>query len=163
MMKKILILTTMTLLLASSLAWAAPKIEIVLTAEVDIKEVIDGKEVIKRIPATEIEPGQTIFYTLTYRNNGDAHATNVNLNDPIPKETMYVSESAFGEGATITFSADGGQTYQGEAGVTYNAKEADGSTNEKNASPDQFTHIRWTLESVPAGFGGIVGFEAMVR
>ena len=163
MMKKILLLTAGALLLTFSLAWAAPKIEIVLTAEVEVKETIDGKEVTRRMPATGAGPGQTIFYTLTYRNNGDAHATNVNLNDPIPKETMYVSGSAFGEGADITFSADGGQTYQEETIVTYKIKNADGSMNEKKASSDQFTHIRWTLESVPAGFGGIVGFEAMVR
>ena len=163
MMKKILILTATVLLLAAPIAWAAPKIEIVLTAEVDIKEVVAGKEVVKRIPAADAEPGQTIFYTLTYRNNGDANATNVNLNDPIPKETMFISGSAFGEGATITFSADGGQTYQEETRVTYKVKNADGSVSEKTASPDRFTHIRWTVQSVPAGFGGIVGFEAMVR
>ena len=162
-MKKMLILTMTTLLMMTSLAWAAPKIEIDLTAEVEVKETVDGKEVIRRMPATEAGPGQTIFYTLTYRNNGDTNATNVNLNDPIPKETMYVSGSAFGEGAVITFSADGGQTYQDETVVTYKIKNADGSTNEKKASPDQFSHIRWTLERVPAGFGGIVGFEAMVR
>lgn len=162
-MKKTVILAAVTLILTVAAAWAAPKIEIILTAEVELKEVVDGKEVVKRIPAAEAGPGQTIYYTLTYRNSGDAKATNVNLNDPIPKETMYVADSAFGEGATITFSADGGQTYQEEARVTYKIKNADGSVNEKTAAPDQFTHIRWTVQSVPAGFGGIVGFEAMVR
>lgn len=162
-MKKTLVLTVVTILLALSTAWAAPKIEIILTAEVDLKEVVDGKEVIKRVPAAEAGPGQTIFYTLSYRNNGDANATNVNLNDPIPKETMYVAGSAFGEGTTITFSTDGGQTYQEETRVTYKVKNADGSMSEKTASPDQYTNIRWTVQTVPAGFGGIVGFEAMVR
>lgn len=162
-MKKILTLTTLTFLLASPLAWAAPKIDIVLTAEVEVKEVVDGKDVVNRIPAAEAEPGQTIFYTLTYRNSGDEKATKVNLNDPIPKETMYVSGSAFGEGTTITFSADNGQSWQEETRVTYKIKNADGSVTENTASPDQYTHIRWTLDNVPAGFGGIVGFEAMVR
>ena len=162
MMKKILILTAATLLLASSLAWAAPNIEIVLTAEIEVQETVDGKEVISRMPATEAGPGQTIFYTLTYRNNGDEKATNVTLNDPIPKETIYVSGSAFGEGATVTFSTDG-QTYQEESRVTYKIKKADGSEIEKAASPEQYTHIRWTVQTVPPGFGGIVGFEAMVR
>lgn len=162
-MKKILMMTLTSLLLTTSFAWAAPKIEISLIAEVEIKETVDGKEIVKRIPAAEVEPGQTIFYTLTYRNNGDANATDVQLNDPIPKETIFISGSAFGEGAIITFSADNGQTYQEEGNVTYQAKSADGSPINKPAKPDQFTHIRWTLERVPAGFGGIVGFEAMVR
>ena len=162
-MKKILILTAVTLVLASSFAWAAPKIEIDLTAEVEVEETVDGKVVTKRIPAAEAEPGQMIFYTLTYRNSGNEQATNVNLNDPIPKETMYVAGSAFGEGTTITFSADGGKTYQAETNVTYKSKNANGSMSEKTATPDQFTNIRWTVQTVPAGFGGIVGFEAMVR
>lgn len=162
-MKKMIILIMATLLMTASLAWAAPKIEMILTAEIEVKEIVDGKEIIKRITAAEAGPGQTIYYTLTYRNNGDAKATNVNLNDPIPKETMYISGSAFGEGAVITFSADGGQTYQNETRVTYKIKNADGSMTESEASPEQYTHIRWTLENVPAGFGGIVGFEAMVR
>ena len=46
MMKKILILAATMLLLAAPIAWAAPKIEIVLTAEVELMEVVDGKEVV---------------------------------------------------------------------------------------------------------------------
>jgi uncharacterized repeat protein (TIGR01451 family) len=162
-MKKFIIITTATLLLVTTVAWGAPKIEIGLVAEVEIKETVDGTEVIKRVPATEAETGQTIHYTLTYSNSGDQVATDVKLNDPIPKETLYISGSAFGEGARITFSADEGQTYQEETRVTYKIKNTDGSVTEKTAFPDQYTHIRWTIESIPAGVSGTVGFEAMVR
>lgn len=162
-MMKLLSLTLATLLLSASLTWAAPKIEIVLTAEIDIKEVVNGREVTRRVPAAEAEPGQIIHYTLTYSNSGDAPATDVRLDDPIPQETIYVSGSAFGAGAVITFSADGGQTFQEETRVTYTVTGSDGSPSEKSASPDQYTHIRWTVGNVPVGFTGTAGFRAMVR
>jgi uncharacterized repeat protein (TIGR01451 family) len=162
-MRKIIILTATVLLFATTIAWAAPKIEIALTAEVEVKTMVDGKEVITRVPATEAEPGKTIYYTLTYRNSGDQTATEVKLNDPIPKETQYVTGSAFGEGTKITFSADGGQTFQEPTLVTFKITNADGTTSVKSASPDQYTDIRWTVGSIPAGSSGTVGFAAVVR
>jgi uncharacterized repeat protein (TIGR01451 family) len=163
MMKKVLILTTTALLLATTIAWAAPKIEIALTAEVEVKAMVDGKEVITRVPAAEAEPGEIIYYTLTYRNSGDQAATEVKLNDPIPKETQYLTGSAFGVGAKITFSADGGVTYQEPTLVTFKITNADGTTSVKSASPDQYTDIRWTVGTIPAGSSGTVGFAAVVR
>ena len=162
-MRKILIMTVVTFLLTAVAALAAPKIDIELIAEVDLKEIVDGKEVITRVPATEAAPGQTIYYTLTYTNSGDQPATGVKLNDPIPKETIYVSASAFGNGATITYSADDGLTYQEETRVTYKTIDSDGSVSEKTASPEQYTHIRWTLDTIPAGVTGTVGFKARVQ
>jgi len=162
-MKKILILTTTALLLAATIAWAAPKIEIALTAEVEIKSIVDGKEVITRVPAAEAKPGEIIYYTLTYHNSGDQAATEVKLNDPIPKETQYITGSAFGAGAKITFSADGGETYQEATLVTFKITNADGTTSVKSASPDQYTDIRWTVDSIAAGSSGTVGFAAVVR
>ena len=162
-MNKMLFLTATTLFLASSLAWAAPKIEITLTAEVEIKEVVDGKDVVNRIPATEAGPGQTIFYTLTYRNNGDEKATNVNLNDPIPKETSLLIDTVFGEGAAVTFSIDGGNTYNKPTLLKYRIERSDGTFEDLVATPDQYSDIQWVLDIVPAGSSRTVGFKSLVK
>lgn len=162
-MKKVLTFLAAALLLTPAIAWTAPNIEINLTAEVEVIEVVNGMEVTRRIPATEAEPGQIIFYTLTYKNSGDQAATDVKLKDPIPKETKYITGSAFGDGARITFSADGGKTFQEQTLVSFKIKNTDGSISEKHASPDQYTDICWTVGNIPAGFSSTVGFNAMIR
>jgi uncharacterized repeat protein (TIGR01451 family) len=45
----------------------------------------------KEADKTEVGPGDTITYTLTYSNTGDGPATNVTINEPIPAGTEFVS------------------------------------------------------------------------
>jgi len=49
----------------------------------------------KMVAAKAIDPGDVIFYTLSYVNSGDDVATNAVMDDPIPKGTVYLAGSAF--------------------------------------------------------------------
>lgn len=157
------IVLIISLTLLATPVFAKPILKVDLKAEAEVIETVDGKEVVKTVPVTEIASGQTIIYTLTVNNSGDQPATNVKLNDPIPEGTSFVVGSLFGDEADITYSIDGGKTYKKPTLLTYRTQKADGSFEDRQAIPDQYTHIQWLLEIVPAGDSRSVGFRALVK
>jgi uncharacterized repeat protein (TIGR01451 family) len=159
MKKIILLLTALVLLLVSAQVFAKSLVSISMKAE---KEVTVNKA-IKRVAVSTVNPGDEIIYTLNYVNSGDGAATNAVLDDPIPKGTVYVSGSAFGDNAEIAFSIDGGKTFKKPSLLTYEVKLPGGKTEKKNASPEQYTNIRWTFSSIPANGSGKVGFQVKVK
>ena len=149
------------LLLLPSLALAAPDIQVSITAEKVVVVEKDGKQVEKRVPATDVIPDDVIVYTLQYENKGDETAQNVVLNDPIPQGTSYVVASALGPAAEVRFSIDG-KTFKKPSLLTYTVKK-NGKTEQRKASPEQYTHIRWVVKKVTAGKSGVVGFRVKVN
>jgi len=162
-MRNFLKMAAVVLMLLPMDAWAKPDVKVAITAEKQISVVENGQTVVKRVAAETVESGQTIFYTLTVTNNGDEKATNVVLNNPLPGGTAYVGESAFGEGATILFSADGGNHFDTPPRLRVTVKKADGSMEKQAAAPDQYTDIRWTLVEVLPGKSLTLGYEANVK
>ena len=149
------------LLLLPSLALAAPDVEVAITAEKIVVVEEDGKQVEKRVSATDVLPGDVIVYTLQYENKGDETAQNVVLNDPIPQGTSYVVDSAFSPAAEVSFSIDG-KSFKNPSLLTYMVKK-NGKTEQRKASPEQYTHIRWLVKKVPVGKSGVVGFRVKVN
>jgi uncharacterized repeat protein (TIGR01451 family) len=156
---RIPLLIALFLLPLSAEVFAKALITISMKAE---KEVIVN-EVKKKVPADTINPGDVIFYTLSYVNSGDNAATNAVLDDPIPKGTTYVDGSAFGNEAEISFSVDKGKTFKKPSLLTYEVKMPDGKIEKKTISPEEYTNIRWTLSVVPAHGSGEVGFQVHVK
>lgn len=149
-------------LLLAGTAWAAPKVEISITAEKDVVVEEGGQKVSKRVPAAEATPGETVIFTISFTNSGDEAATNVNIDDPIPAGTAYVVGSA-SEVGDVFFSIDGGQSYKQPSLLTYEITHPDGSREKKVASPEQYTHIRWRIPQIDAGAAGAVSFSVKVR
>ena len=150
-------------LLLSTTVWAKPKVELSMSSEKEITLKENGVDVVKRVPATEVEPGQILVFTLSYSNKGDEKATNVVFNNPIPKETVYEPGSAIGSGSEITFSIDGGKNYKKPSLLTYETRGPDGKPVKKKASPEQYTHVRWKISSVAPGGGGQLSYKARVK
>lgn len=89
-------------------------------------------------------PGDTIAYTVTYTNSGNLQAQNVFVTDAIPAPAVYVVGSATGAGAVVTYSHDGGATYDASQALPV-------------------THLRWTLSApLSAAASGSVGFTVQV-
>jgi uncharacterized repeat protein (TIGR01451 family) len=89
-------------------------------------------------------PGQTITYTITYTNAGNLDAQNVVVIDPVPAPTAYVAGSASGAGMTITWSHDGGATYDASQALPV-------------------THVKWArAASLAAAASGSVTFSVTV-
>jgi uncharacterized repeat protein (TIGR01451 family) len=159
MKKYIPLLIASVLLLLSAEVFAKSLVSISMKAE---KEVTVNK-VKKMVVANAVDPGDVIFYTLSYVNSGDEAATNAVMDDPIPKGTVYLAGSAFGKDAEITFSIDGGKTFKKPSLLTYDIKNRDGSLEKRTASPEQYTHIRWTVSVIPARGSGQVGFQVRMK
>lgn len=144
-------------------ALAAPRIAISIAQFREVVETRDGVRTTRMVPATSVSPGDVVEYVLTYENRGDAAARDANVDDAIPKGTTYVAGSASGEGAEITFSADGGRTFAPAVRLTYELRLPSGAVERRVATPAEYTHVRWTLKSVPPGASGKVAFRVKVN
>ena len=162
-LRTVLRLAAVLLMLAPLEAWAKPEVKVSMTAEKEVAIVENGQTVVKRVSADMVESGQTIFYTLTVNNNGDEKATNVMLNNPLPEGTVYVADSAYGEGANILFSVDGGQVFDVPSRLTVTVSKADGSKEKRIAGPEHYTHIRWVVGEILSGKAMTLGYQAKVK
>lgn len=160
--RKILITALAATLLLPVAALAKPQVKIGITAEKEVVVTENGQSVTKRVPAAEATPGETIIYTLEVANNGDEPATNVVVNDPIPEGTSFLPGSASGDGAPA-FSIDGGKTYNKPSLLTYEFTNPDGSKEQRVASPEKYTHIRWQIPQIAAGAKLELGFKVKVK
>ncbi|MCB1645329.1 MAG: DUF11 domain-containing protein [Pseudomonadales bacterium] len=149
--------------LSPAVAVADPNIQLDMMVAKEIVVEENGQEVTRWVEAQDIEPGQKLRYTVQYVNMGDESATDVRIENPIPELTVYVSDSASGEGSTIVFSADGGARFDPADQVTYEVAVFGGGTDRRRASPERFTNIRWLIDEVPAGTSGQVSFEVLVQ
>ncbi len=141
---KFLITISWTLLFMGSVATvhAAADIRLKTVAEVEVRIVNDkGETEVKRVPAAKVVPGTEVIYTITVSNLGDQPADSVVVTDPIPENTTYVDRSAFGAGTKITFSVDGGISYD----LAGKLKVKDAAGNLRAATASDYTHIRWVL------------------
>ncbi len=162
-MRIVLLLAAVALTTLPMDAWAKPDVKVSMTAEKQVTVVENGKTLVKRVTADTVESGQSLFYTLTVTNQGDEKAANVVLNNPLPEGTLYVANSAYGEGTKIVFSADGGQRYDLPHRLTVEVKQADGSVEKRIAAPEEYTHIRWTIAEVAPGTTVTLGYRTTVK
>ena len=153
----------LTLITVSSIAVAAPKVDINIVSEKEITVVENGKTLIKRVAAENIDPGETIINTINYRNTGDENATNIEVNIPIPAELVYIPDSASVKGSKVTFSIDGGKTFKRASLLTYDVVLANGKRQSRKATPDSYTHIRWVIKAIPAGSKGTASYKGVVK
>jgi uncharacterized repeat protein (TIGR01451 family) len=166
MIKKYLttIVALVALCIIPSLVMAKPLVNISVKAEMDEVVKEGGKTITKRVVAKDVTTGTVIFYTVSFRNDGNEKATNAVIDNPIPKDVRYVPGSAYGEGGEdeVTFSIDKGKSYNKPSLLLYEIKEQ-GKTVKKVASPDVYTNIRWVIPVIEAGKKGAVGFKAIVK
>ena len=86
--------------------------------------------------------------------------SNIVINNGVPQHTRYVVGSATGANTEITFSVDGGKTYNAEDKLAVTTK--DGKV--RPAVADDYTNIRWSYKGdlAPAQTGALV-FKAVVK
>ena len=160
-MKNTLLAFALISALATPSFAADQPVELKVTAEKEVTVTQDGTQQTRRIPADSAQPGEVVIFTLSYRNNGDAPATNVVFNNPVSELASYIDGSAYGEGSDISFSVDGGNRFGILQGLKVRIRE--GSPELRAATAADVTHIRWTMESIPPKTGGEVGFRAQVK
>jgi uncharacterized repeat protein (TIGR01451 family) len=150
-------------LLHAAPAWAKPRIEISMSQAKEVVEVKDGVSTVKLIPVQTASPGDVVEYKLTYQNKGDELARDAVIDDPVPKGTTFVGESATSDGAELVYSADGGKTFAPAAQLTREIRLPSGEAEKRPISPSEYTHVRWIIRQIPPGATGSVRFRVRVN
>ncbi|OGB76336.1 MAG: hypothetical protein A2496_23790 [Burkholderiales bacterium RIFOXYC12_FULL_60_6] len=159
------LLTTSLLMGLSSLSMVAQAADnaISLTSRAQLEvEVVgkDGKKTLQRTPVEKAVPASEVIYTTTFQNRIDKPVGHIVINNPIPNNSEYQADSAFGKDCEILFSVDGGKSFAAVAQLK--VKGDDGK--ERMALPGDYTHIRWIyLGQLMAGQSGEVGFRTAIK
>lgn len=128
-------------------------------AEVESKSILHGREVVKLIPADRVVPGDQVIYTLEARNTGATLAAPVIVH-PVPEHMRYVADSAVGPGAEVSYSVDGGRSFDLPENLKVRGKDGE----PRPALAADYTHIRWRLKnSLKANSVAFVRFRARVE
>jgi uncharacterized repeat protein (TIGR01451 family) len=129
-------------------------------AEVEIRSIQDGRETVKLAPADRVVPGDHVIYTLEVRNIGAAALHAPTVTHPIPAHMAYVANSATGPGAEVSYSVDGGNTFDRPENL--HMVDAEGDLRE--AKPQDYTHIRWKLKNtLKSNSVAFTRFRAVVK
>lgn len=140
-----------------------PKLELITTAEKEVKVIKDGKTQITRVSADKTQPGDVVVYTIAYSNTGKGPVVDATIVDPIPKGVVYLPNSAEGKDTEITCSVDGGRTWL-KPPVMMQIKKPDGSVESKPVPPERYTHVRWLIKKpLASGQSGKVSFKVTVK
>jgi len=130
---------------------------VVQKEEVVVNE--QGEEVRRLVPAELVVPGESVFYTITFRNVGEEAADHVVITNPIADDLTYVEGSAFGPGTEIQFSADGGATFAAPDELTVTEQGT-----ERPAKAEDYTHVRWVMNNdLEPGAQGSARFAAVLE
>ena len=154
------LMTCIALTLLAFSAAAEAHLDVTTTVEKQETFTTDDGELAQRMVAAEVVvPGETVFYTITFRNISDESADNVVITNPIAEDLMYVDGSGFGPGSDIQFSVDGGNTFAPAAALTV---VEDGET--RPAEARDYTHVRWIMQNdLAAGAQGTARFAAILE
>ena len=121
----------------TSVAAGRPEVKVALAGLVE-----RNKEAIPLSKAEAVNPGETINWTITSENDGNAPAREYKTVGQIPKGTTFVAGSAKAEGSTtVVYSIDNGQTYSVQPMIE--EKQTDGSTKLVPAPVSLYTQVRY--------------------
>ena len=137
--------------------------KIVLTNKA-FKQVIekdkDGNVTYDYVEPKLVLPGDVILYTIISENIGTAQAENVVINNPVPNNSKYRSGSAVGKNTKITFSIDGGKTFDVPGKLIVKDKNG----KESKAKAEIYTNIRWVyVKPLAPGDKSKVSFKTEIK
>jgi uncharacterized repeat protein (TIGR01451 family) len=129
-------------------------------AEVEITAVERGREIVRLLPADRVVPGDQVIYTVEIRNQGAMTLPPPKVDYPIPEHMRYVEDTAAGPGADVSFSVDGGRTF--DRAESLKVTGVDG--RKRPATAADYTHIRWQLKHTLKGNSvAFARFRAVVK
>ena len=144
-------------------AQEAPKLVMKMTVAKEVKVKEDGKTVTKLETVKETKTDDVLVYTIVYTNKGKAPAIDAGIVGPVPEGTAYVPDSASAKSAKLTYSINKAKTFH-RPPVRYKVQRDDGTTIEKTATEDMYTHVKWLLaKPVAPGQKGEVTFKVVVE
>jgi uncharacterized repeat protein (TIGR01451 family) len=137
--------------IAQNLQRQAPVQMSLAAAKQVMQKDAQGKEQVMWQPLqgkATVQPGDVIRYTVKGENSSDSPVRNLAFTQPIPKQTVYVLNSATvgqNAGARITYSINNGKTFVEKPMVQ--VKLPDGKVEMRPAPAEAYTHVRWNFGS----------------
>ena len=120
----------------------------------------NGSVAAKLVPATQVELGDRVIYTLEVRNPGTTAVESPSVAYPIPEHMRYIADSAVGPGAEVSYSVDGGRSFDHAENLNVQGPEG----RQRPAVAADYTDIRWQLKnSLKANSVAFVRFRALVK
>ncbi len=137
-----------------------PRLSITAVAEVEVTALNGGRETVKLARADRVVPGDQVIYTLEIRNKGAMSLPPPRVDYPIPEHMRYLDDTAAGPGADITYSIDGGRTFNRPENLQVVAPDG----QKRPAVAADYTHIRWQLKNILKGKSvAFARFRAVVK
>jgi uncharacterized repeat protein (TIGR01451 family) len=107
-----------------------------------------------------VVPGDRVIYTLEVRNTGATALDAPVVTHPVPEHMRYVADSAVGPGAEVSYSVDGGRSF--DRAENLKVPGIDGRL--RRAIAADYTDIRWQLKNtLKANSVAFVRFRALVK
>jgi len=144
------------LTLLPGLLWAEVTLKTQMYKVVEVQKE-NGTSKLEWIQADSIVPGDKVGYRITVENKGTENADSIVLNNPVPKNTVYIDGSARGANSSIVYSVDGGKTFAKPALLFI---EINGKKTE--ASAKDYSNLRWVLNQ-PVKAGGKASVQYVVQ
>jgi hypothetical protein len=120
-------------------------------------EISQAKKVgTKLVPinkSSSVKPGDVIVYSIVAKNVTDRQIQELKINQKIQAGTIYKGGSATPiNGAELTFSVDGGESYSARPLL-----------NKKPAVASAYTNVRWLFSTVAPNSKYVVSYAVIVR
>ncbi len=137
-----------------------PSVTVTTTAE-KLKTVhAPGHDRVELLPADHVVAGDEVIYTLEVRNIGASTVDAFMFTTPIPAHMAYVADSAVAPGADVSYSVDGGRSYDAPENLTVHGANG----KQRPAVAADYTHIRWILRNrLKRGSMALARFHAVLR
>jgi hypothetical protein len=120
----------------------------------------DGTKHTETVLADHVEPGTDVTWDINYEIIGNQPVTDAEITDRVPEHMDYVGGSADSKAADVTYSVDGGDTFNTPDKLQ--VKDANGSL--RSATPKDYNAIRWVLKgTLRPGAKGTLSFHAVVQ
>ncbi len=129
-------------------------------ATLDVKATAAVRRDHGLVPADRVVPGDEVFYTLEIRNTGSKPLPPPTVDFAIPEHVRYIANSAVGAGAEVSYSVDGGNTFDRAENLSIVAVGGEA----RLATAADYTHIRWRLKhALNAKAMALARFRAVVQ
>jgi uncharacterized repeat protein (TIGR01451 family) len=154
------------LVLGSAVAFSQKKFMMMRTSRPSVKVTLVGmvERDDTRVPVEKValvKSGETLDWTITSVNEGNAPANDYKAIGKIPAGTQFVAGSANAEGSVaISFSIDNGKSFS--SAPTVNEKQADGTIKKVPAPVSMYDQIRYAW-SAPLNEGDKLNASYKVR
>jgi uncharacterized repeat protein (TIGR01451 family) len=138
----------------------APSVTITTTAEKIKISHAAGRDRVQLLRADHVVSGDEVIYTLELRNVGPTAVDDFVFTTPIPEHMVYVADSAVAPGAEVSYSVDGGRSYDAPENLTVHGANG----KQRPAVAADYTHIRWILRNrLKRGSMALARFHAVLR